>query len=143
MTKINEMTYRVSYADTDRMNRVYYANYLVICERARTELLREAGFPYRKVEESGWLFPVRRCNLRYFNFAVYDDLLIARTYISKLRHATLAFTTDIFRDSEKKPLVSATVELACVNSQGKPIVIPDELYQSVRDYISDEQEIKY
>ncbi|MCC8116954.1 MAG: hypothetical protein LIP18_07385 [Planctomycetes bacterium] len=39
-------TYRVSYADTDRMDRVYYANYFVIAERARTEFLGDGGHAY-------------------------------------------------------------------------------------------------
>ena len=32
--------YRVPYADTDMMGVVYYANYLVMFERARNELMR-------------------------------------------------------------------------------------------------------
>ena len=128
-------SYRVSYSDTDRMDRVYYANYLVICERARTELLRHISFPYRMVEESGRFFPVRKCDLRYFGYAVYDDELVCRTDISRLTHATLAFTTDICRPDRDKPLVTATVELACVNKDGKPCAIPDELKTALAPYL--------
>ena len=129
------MTYRVSYADTDRMNRVYYANYLEICERARTELLRAVGLPYREIEAKGRFFPVRRCEIRYFGFAVYDELLVCRTRVSRLRHATLAFTTDILRDGQEKPLVTAMVELACLSEAGKPAPLPDELCLALRPYL--------
>ncbi|HNI57528.1 MAG TPA: acyl-CoA thioesterase, partial [Elusimicrobiota bacterium] len=46
------MEFRVAYADTDRMGVVYYANYLVLFERGRTELLRGLGLRYRDFEET-------------------------------------------------------------------------------------------
>ena len=135
MSNIHTSTYRVSYGDTDRMDRVYYANYLEICERARTELLRAVGFPYRTIEERGWLFPVRSCQVRYFGYAVYDDELECRTRMTKLRHATLSFTTEIGHFGIDKPLVVGTVELACVGKNGKPCVIPDELRAALEPYV--------
>lgn len=137
MPKIHSCSYRVSYGDTDRMNRVYYANYLEICERARTELLRAIGFPYREIEARGWFFPVRSCQIRYFGYAVYDDELICLTRVVKLRHATLSFATDITRADAPKPLVAATVELACVSADGKPCLIPDELRAAVLPYLEE------
>ena len=42
------MEYRVPYADTDQMGVVYYANSLAIFERARNELMRAAGYSYKR-----------------------------------------------------------------------------------------------
>ena len=133
----HECSYRVSYGDTDRMDRVYYANYLEICERARTEFLRDIGFPYKEIETRGWLFPVRKCEIRYFNYAVYDDLLLCRSRVSRLSHATLTFTTDILRDADGPALVTAHVELACVGTNGKPCVIPPELREALTPFIEE------
>ncbi len=130
-------SYRVSYADTDKMDRVYYANYLEICERARTEFLREIGYPYRAFEEQGFFFPVRSCQIRYYGYAVYDDELICLSHVSRMRHATLAITTDIARKDEEKPLVSATVELACVGRNLKPSVMPDAMRTALEPYMTD------
>lgn len=135
MPQYHTCSYRVSYGDTDRMDRVYYANYLEICERARTELLRAAGFPYREIEARGWLFPVRSCQIRYFGYAVYDDELRCLTRVTRLSHATLTFTTDITRPGTAKPLVTAAVELACVGANGKPCVIPEELRAALAAYV--------
>ncbi len=137
MPSRHSCTYRVSYGDTDRMDRVYYANYLEICERARTEFLRAVGHPYREIEAGGWFFPVRSCQVRYYDYAVYDDELICVSHISRLRHATLAFTTDITRPGAAKPLVTATVELACVGRDGKPCVIPEELRAALAPYLEE------
>ncbi len=131
-------SYRVSYADTDRMDRVYYANYFEICERARTEFLRSVGHPYSAIEEEeGCFFPVRNCQARYRGYAVYDDLLICKSHIARLRHATLTFATDIHRGDDPDPLVSATVELACVDRSGKPRVIPETLRAALEPYLRD------
>lgn len=135
MPQIHTCPYRVSYGDTDRMGRVYYANYLEICERARTEFLRDVGHSYKSIEESGCIFPVRSCQVRYHGYAVYDDLLECRSRITRLSHATLTFTTDIHRADADKPLVVASVELACIGDNGKPRVIPDALRQALRPYL--------
>lgn len=135
--RYHSCAYRVCYGDTDRMNRVYYANYFEIAERARTEFLRDVGFPYRTIEEGGIFFPVRSCHARYHGYAVYDDLLTCRSHIGKMSHATLAFVTEVFRDGEEKPLVVATVELACIGENGKPRVIPDELRDALDPYLAE------
>lgn len=44
---------RVRYAETDQMQVVYHANYLVWCEVGRTELMRQLGAPYTEVERHG------------------------------------------------------------------------------------------
>ena len=54
---------RVYYEDTDAQGVVYYANYLKFFERARTELLRTAGYEQKALMESGAIFIVRDLNL--------------------------------------------------------------------------------
>ena len=74
----HEMTYRVPYADTDRMGVVYHANYLVYFERGRNEMLRDAGLPYSEMDRRGVIFPVSEAFCRYHAPARYDDLKIVR-----------------------------------------------------------------
>lgn len=74
MRKIT-MEYRVPYADTDQMGVVYYGNYLTIFERARNELMRACGYPYRQCEAEGWALPVVHAEANYRKPARYDDLL--------------------------------------------------------------------
>ncbi|MBN2712416.1 MAG: acyl-CoA thioesterase [Planctomycetes bacterium] len=128
------MKYRVCYGDTDRMDRVYYGNYLTFCERARTELLRDAGVPYKEMETRGYFLPVRSCNVRYLGFAEYDDELSFYTWATKVRHATAKFTTAICRDEGKSVLVVAEVELACISNEGKPVPFPDDIIEAIKTY---------
>src|SRR5438046_9603916 len=57
---------RIYYEDTDAAGLVYYANFLKYAERARTELLRVAGFEQERLrQETGLVFVVRHCTADY------------------------------------------------------------------------------
>lgn len=64
---------RVPYADTDRANVVYHANYLRYFEVGRTELLRHVGYSYRQIEGDGFLFPVVDARMQFVRPLRYDD----------------------------------------------------------------------
>jgi acyl-CoA thioester hydrolase len=66
----------VRYAETDMMGIVYHANYLPWFEVARTQLLREQGFPYRQLEADGYRIPVLDVAVKYVRPALYDDNLV-------------------------------------------------------------------
>jgi len=126
------MRYRVCYGDTDRMGRVYYANYLVFAERARTEYLRDAGYPYRDVENDGLALPVRQCHVRYHAPALYDDELEFHTRAVERTHATVTVETAVIRPPEDAVLAVARVELACVDrDSGRPQPIPERLLEAL------------
>ncbi len=70
-----QATVTVRYAETDMMGIVYHANYLPWFEVARTQLLREQGFPYRQLETEGYRIPVLEVSAKYLRPALYDDTL--------------------------------------------------------------------
>lgn len=118
-------TYRVSYGDTDQMGVVYYANYLEFFERSRTEMLRDADLPYRKLEELGYYLPVSEVNCKYFSSARYDDLLTFKSWVADIGNVRMVITTEIYCGD--KLLVRGLVTLACVNTKGRPCRIPEVL----------------
>ena len=70
---------RVRYAETDTMGVVYYANYLVWFEVARTDLLRHSGWSYREMEVEGFSLPVIEAHCEYKQPARYDDEVEVRS----------------------------------------------------------------
>src|SRR3954468_8291451 len=92
-----EFEVRITYADTDRMGVVYYANYLTLFERGRTELMRNMGLRYRDLEEKEKVFlPVSEATCRYPHPAKYDDLIRVVTKIEKVGGASIDFSYEIF-----------------------------------------------
>jgi acyl-CoA thioester hydrolase len=75
---------RVYYEDTDAQGVVYYANYLKFFERARTELLRTAGYEQQALLEAGAIFIVRDLDLFIQKPARLDDEIAIKTKLIKL-----------------------------------------------------------
>ncbi len=92
------LLYRVPYADTDQMKFVYYANYLVYFERARNELMRSLGLPYRELEARGYGLPVITAHVDYKAPAAYDDELELRASVGWLRGVRMQVDCQILCD---------------------------------------------
>lgn len=125
--------YRVSYADTDQMGVVYYANYLVFFERGRTELLREAGLAYRDLETQGYMLAVKHAECDYLAPAHYDDLITIETRVGDIGAASVTLLSTVWRDDAK--LAHGHVELVCIGSNGRPTRLPDNLKKILSDLI--------
>ena len=119
---------RVRYPETDRMNRVYHAHYLVWFEMGRTELMREMGCDYGTLEtRDGIFFPLRQLAARYRAPAHYDDRLVVRTLLTSVGRARVRFEYEVLREGEQRVLASGFTEHAAVDSDGRPLRLPAEL----------------
>jgi acyl-CoA thioester hydrolase len=107
---------RVPYAHTDQMKYVYYANYLVYLEMARSELLREVGLPYTDMEKRGIMLPVVVAHCEYKKPAHFDDLLEIRS-CPEIRGTRLHIDYEIRRGHDL--LSTAYTEHVCVSPDGK------------------------
>ena len=124
----NRTTVRVRYPETDRMNVVYHAHYLVWFELGRTELMREQGCTYAELEDrDGVFFPLIEVGARYHAPARYDDRLVVRTRLASLGAARVRFDYSVVRESDETLLASGFTEHAAVGREGRPIRMPREL----------------
>lgn len=121
------LTHRVSYGETDAMGVVYYANYLHLFERGRSELIRNLGLSYADVEQRGIFLPVREATCRYLAPARYDDIVHIRTGLAERSRASLHFVYEITDQDKCRILSRGTTQHAVVNAQGRPVRIPDWL----------------
>ena len=81
---------RVYYEDTDAAGMVYYANYLRLAERARTEMMRLLGAGHAEMAaKDGVVMAVRDCAIEYLSPAKLDDVVEIRTTITQLLGAGL------------------------------------------------------
>ncbi len=122
--KKTTIQYRVPYADTDQMGVVYYANYLVLFERMRNELLRQDGLPYYEIEKQGVMLPVIEAVCRYRNPARYDDMLDISGWVDEIKGVKLKICCEVRRNGEL--LAEGHTVHACVNIQSRRPVRPPE-----------------
>lgn len=109
---------RVYFEDTDAAGVVYYANYLKLAERARTEALRELGVPHADlVAQHGLIFMVRRAKLDYLRPARLDDSLVVESRPLAVGAASVELRQAFHREGDGGgALVVADVLLACVRT---------------------------
>lgn len=120
---------RVYYEDTDAAGVVYYANYLKFMERARTDYLRSLGFDQSVLrEEHGVSFVVRKAAVDFRAPARFDELLDVSAGIASRRRASFDFAQLV--SCEGRPLVSAQVQIACVDAESfRPRPVPQTLIE--------------
>ncbi len=132
--KIFEIPIRVRYEETDAMGVVYYANYLVWFEVARTEFLRSAGFSYRRMEEEGYRLMVVEASCKYESPCRYDDLVTIQAGLSGIRNTSLSFDYKVLLDGK----VAATGKTAHVftDASTKPVRMPQEFKREITSLAS-------
>jgi len=126
--------YRVTYADCDPFNVVYYANYLTLFERGRNELFRAMGIPYAAIEKLGIYVPVCDARCLYKRSARYDDLLSIESHVQQIKRATITIAYHIYRNDPRELLAEGYTVHAFVNAEGKPRRIPQSILDTISAY---------
>ncbi len=115
----------VSYGETDAMGVVYYAEYIHFFERARGAMCRACGLGYGKIEEAGFMLPVREAECRYRSPARYDDNVQIHARIVEWRRASVRFRYEIWNEDRTKLLCEGMTLHAVVNREGRPVAVPE------------------
>ena len=127
---------KVYYEDTDAGGVVYYANYLKFLERARTEALFSLGFSNKKIKDQfGALIIVKSCNVEYTKSAYLEDDLNIRSFVKSITKTSFIMNQFISRGDDL--VVEAKVHLVFINQKGKPIKVPESLFQDFKPYFCD------
>ncbi len=122
---------RVRYAETDQMNVVYHSNYIVWFEVGRVEFMRQLGFTYREMELQEQLhLPVVEVRCRYKAPARYDDEIIIRTHIARLRSSLIQFSYQVLRAEDDLLLAEGESTHVAVNAEMQKVPFPGK-YMSV------------
>lgn len=122
----------VRYAETDCMGVVYHANYLIYLEVARTEFLRQLGFPYDEIEKAGYMSPVLHVDLTYGAPFKYGDTIVVRTRVTKATPVKTEYTCEMFLKGEDysraKPHFSAVTHHCLVERGSFKVVSQKKVF---------------
>ena len=111
---------------------MFHAQYLAFMERARTELLNEAGVDLaRMAEERGVQIMVSSLGVHYHQAARLNDVVAVSADVVKIGRASVVFRQRVERDGVL--LVEAEITLAVVDRvRMKPARMPMELEQALK-----------
>ncbi|MCL1630612.1 acyl-CoA thioesterase [Sporolactobacillus sp. CPB3-1] len=122
---MNECTTKIAvrYNETDKMGIVHHSQYVIYFEIARTQFVRQAGIPYRKIEEDGLMMPVLGVEVHYHSPAYYDDSLIVETSIASYDSIKMTFNYKIFRESDHCLLADGSSMHCWTDANLRPVSI--------------------
>lgn len=129
---------RVRYSETDRMAIVYHTNYIVWFEIGRTEFCREAGLPYRQMEEEGVFIPVTEVECRFRRPAHYDDDILIRTRMGDVGSRGLTFFYEIGAGQTGALLAEGRTRHVFTNAVKKTIPIPEKIRETFARFAGQE-----
>lgn len=141
MNKKHKTSYRVYYEDTDAGGIMYHGNFINFCERARSDLLREIGLPASEITEKlGLGFVVRHLDAEYLRMVKLDALLTVETSLKKIKNTSFVMEQIISSEEmgQNKAIFEMDVTLVCINAQGKPVRIPEDLRNKFNVYLQEE-----
>lgn len=130
----SEYKIRIRYADTDQMGFVYYGNYPVFYEIGRVEAMRDLGFSYKKLEESGIMMPVLESHSKYMMPAKYDEVISLKTTITSLPKVKIHFEYEIFNEQNKLIHTAETTLAFIKKSTMRPCRVPEEIIELLTPY---------
>jgi acyl-CoA thioester hydrolase len=115
--------HRTLYADTDRSQVVYHSNYLRYFEFGRTSLMRDVAYPYREIEESGYVYPIIDLGITFYQSLYYDDLMFIHTRPVNLERVRLQFDY-VITHAEKGHIICVGYTKHCAaNLAGMPVAV--------------------
>ena len=127
---------KVYYEDTDAGGVVYYANYLKYLERARTEALSTIGLSNLQIKDKfGAQIIVKSCNIEYKKSAKLEDELKIRSFVKSVTKTSFYMNQIITND--KTTIVESQVHLVFVNEKGKPVKVPEIVFDNFKPYFCD------
>ena len=127
-----QYTLKIYYEDTDAGGVVYYANYLKFIERARTEMINELGFTLTTLlKDYDRLFLVKKIECDYIEPCKLEDRLNIQSKVLVLKNASFELEQNILK--QNKIIFRSKIVMVCVNSQGAPSKIPNELHNLMKN----------
>lgn len=124
------LPYRVTYADTDQMGVVYYANYLVYFERVRNEVLRGVGLTYKEMEAAGIFLPVIEAHCNYKQPASYDDALEIIGWFEQVNATRIKASCEV-RRGDTLLATGYTVHVVVSAKTRRPVRLPEAMTRRV------------
>lgn len=128
-------TFRVLYADTDKMGYLYYGHYAKLYEVGRAEMIRDLGISYHDMEEKhSIMMPVLSLQCRYRLPAKYDDLLTIKTTLQELPTKMITFHHEVYNQHQEL-LNKGEVKLFFIDmKENRRVSAPDYLTDKINPF---------
>ncbi|MFC5540591.1 MAG: thioesterase family protein [Bacilli bacterium] len=118
---VSEKQVEIRYADTDQMGVVYHANYVIWMEIGRTQLIRDLGYDYTKLEEMGIVSPVIELNVQYKKAMRYGQVATVRTWVEQHDKLRTTYGYEILHEDGSVAATGTTVNILVTKENFRPV----------------------
>jgi len=118
---VSEKQVEIRYADTDQMGVVYHANYVIWMEIGRTQLIRDLGYDYTKLEEMGIVSPVIELNVQYKKAMRYGQVATVRTWVEQHDKLRTTYRYEILHEDGSVAATGTTVNILVTKENFRPV----------------------
>jgi acyl-CoA thioester hydrolase len=137
----SEVKIRVRYGETDQMGYVYYGNYPLYYEVARTDMIRKIGWSYKTMEQNGIMMPVASLNVKYIRPAFYDDELTIKVFVRKFPGVRMEFEYEVYNEENKLINMGDTTLVFVDMKTNKPTNPPEAFLKLIKPYYETKKSI--
>ncbi|MBK6483894.1 MAG: acyl-CoA thioesterase [Chitinophagaceae bacterium] len=131
----HETQIRVRYGEVDMMGYLYYGYYSFYYEQARVETMRSLGISYKKMEELGFMLPVRDLNIHFIKPAYYDDVVRIKTMITKMPMVRHDFSYEMYNQNDELINKAVTTLVYIDKVSRKPVSCPAFVQELLKPYL--------
>jgi len=119
----------VAFYDVDAYRVVWHGNYPKYFEIARCNLLENIGFPYQKMEETGYFFPVINLQTKYIKPIVFKQAIKVQATLKSWEHKLVIDYLISDQETGDKLTKGQTEQVA--------VMMPDQItqFQSPRELV--------
>jgi acyl-CoA thioester hydrolase len=127
-------SHRVLYADTDRSEVVYHANYLRYFEQGRATLMRDVAHPYKEIEAGGYVYPIISMGLDFYRSLYYDDPMYIHTRPGELERVKLSFYYAITHAETGELVCRGYTRHCALNLSGRPVAVDEKTVRTWKTF---------
>ncbi|MBD3338357.1 MAG: hypothetical protein GF353_04580 [Candidatus Lokiarchaeota archaeon] len=114
---------KVRFDDTDAMGVVHFKNYLIYLDDGFVAFMNQIENPVEiAVVKEGIVFPVKKIDIVYENFAKFGDYIIVNTQIKEVGKSSITFLHQMYRKSDNALLAKVECIRLIMNLQTKELL---------------------
>lgn len=112
------------------MGIAHHANYIVWFELGRTDLCREAGYPYTAIEGNGFILVVTEITCRYRVPYRYDDEVVIRTSLAETASRAMKFGYELYDAGGELHASGSSLHMWVDMTSRKPVRAPQDVMEA-------------
>lgn len=116
----------INYYETDKMQVVHHSNYIRYLEECRMDFMRQIGFDYAKMEQSGIMVPVLSVSCNYKNPARFGETICIVPKVERMQGVKYEMSYRIYSEDFSVLHNEAASSHCFVNLDFKPIRLKKE-----------------